>query len=487
MNHASGLAAGLQHDWQNSAKTITFCKWKDVIGGVTEMELTALLKQRGEQARLFPVLADNSREGRAASIFLACVQTVPSFADAILSPLGRGIGTRSKITCLTEVLFKSHPDKRPDGIITVQTGSSTWSALLEFKVGGKLEVGQVEDYLKIANQNSLDALITISNDLVSYPTVCPVKIDGRLTRSTKLFHLSWMHIFTQAELLLSEDRFQTRDHRYLISEFARFLVHKSTGIRGFEAMPEAWQDIVRCIRSRASLSKRDEKVIDVVDGWLQEERELELVLSRKTSTRCQVKRPRGADKSLDMLRSRHINQLVKAGQLTTAIEIPNAVSPIDVCADIASRSILFSMTARAPGDRKRATASINWLLRQLPSDLSIDPFLRVHWPGRTKSTQKPLSEARRKPEILLPGAKVGIPVRFEIVMLHELKSKFESRKGFIRALEDGIREFYEAIGQHLPSWTPPPPKGRETSAVEEIVEKASFDDERPDAFNPFLE
>jgi len=451
------------------------------------MELTALLKQRGEQARLFPVLAENSREGRAASIFLACVQAVPIFADAILSPLGRSIGKRSKTKCFTEVLFKSHPNMRPDGLITIQIGSSTWSAIFEFKVGGKLEAGQVEDYLKIAKENSLDALITISNDLVSYPTLSPVKVDGRLTRSTKLFHLSWMHIFTQAELLLSEDRFENGDHRYLIAELARFLVHKSTGIRGYEAMPEVWPDIVGCIRSHAPLSKRDEKVIEVIDGWLQEERELGLVLSRKTSTSCFVKRPRGSDKSLEILRGRHIDQLVNAGRLTTTIEIPNAVSPIDVAADIASRSIEFSMTARAPGDRKRATASINWLLRQLPSDLSIDPFLRVHWPGRTKSTQKPLSEARQEPEILVPEAKVGIPIRFEIIMIHALKSRFESRKGFVRSLEDGIREFYEAIGQHLPSWTPPPPKGRETSAIEDIVEKASFDDERPDVFNPKLE
>lgn len=46
-------------------------------------ELPAILT-RGERARLFPVLADTSKEGRSLSIFLACFQNVDEFGRSLL-------------------------------------------------------------------------------------------------------------------------------------------------------------------------------------------------------------------------------------------------------------------------------------------------------------------------------------------------------------------------------------------------------------------
>ena len=107
----------------------------------------------GENARLFPVVADTSREQRTLSIFLAVLTQVPAFARASLGSLGVRIGKRARISSFTEVTFKNdaNNDDRPDGLIVVQTGRSTWTAIVEAKIGkAALDAPQVERYLRLA-------------------------------------------------------------------------------------------------------------------------------------------------------------------------------------------------------------------------------------------------------------------------------------------------------------------------------------------------
>ena len=49
----------------------------------------------GEAARLFPVLAETSREGRALSVFLACLGSVDDLAGTLLATLGQRVGVRA--------------------------------------------------------------------------------------------------------------------------------------------------------------------------------------------------------------------------------------------------------------------------------------------------------------------------------------------------------------------------------------------------------
>ena len=54
----------------------------------------------GEPARLFPVLADTSRENRMASIFLSLLPVVPSLAEVVLNTAGVRVSKRTKIETL---------------------------------------------------------------------------------------------------------------------------------------------------------------------------------------------------------------------------------------------------------------------------------------------------------------------------------------------------------------------------------------------------
>lgn len=69
------------------------------------MDLPSVL-ERGERARLFPVLADTSKEGRTLSIFLSCLERVEEFGAAMMSTAGHKVGSRSRIEAFTEVVPK---------------------------------------------------------------------------------------------------------------------------------------------------------------------------------------------------------------------------------------------------------------------------------------------------------------------------------------------------------------------------------------------
>ncbi|MCH7928062.1 MAG: hypothetical protein IID03_08790 [Candidatus Dadabacteria bacterium] len=147
----------------------------------------------GQRARLIPVVKDSKKEERSTSALLATFRVVPSYAEKVLSNVGVSITTRSKISCYTEISFKSKDKKypRPDGLIIVTTGSKNWSAIVESKIDNNdLNQEQIEQYIDIAKENGIDALITISNQLLQCPHIILFKfkrINCGISRFT-IFH-----------------------------------------------------------------------------------------------------------------------------------------------------------------------------------------------------------------------------------------------------------------------------------------------------------
>ena len=118
-------------------------------------DIPTILKS-GDIARLIPVVADSRKEQRVASVFLATLSAVPELAEALLGSVGQRVGRRTTINSFTEVVFKDKPQDlkdRPDGLLIVDRGRSTWSALIEAKIGNSK--------LWISFWNSLVSLISV--------------------------------------------------------------------------------------------------------------------------------------------------------------------------------------------------------------------------------------------------------------------------------------------------------------------------------------
>ncbi|MEM5472622.1 hypothetical protein WNZ14_12865 [Hoeflea sp. AS60] len=433
---------------------------------------------QGERARLFPVLADTSKEGRTLSILLACMESVDGFGKSLLADLGIKAGARSKLETYTEVVLKKGSDKtaRPDGLLILKTGSKTWSALVEAKVGNsELSSEQLDSYLEIAKLNGIDALITISNQFSPLPSHHPVQLSAASLKKATVLHWSWMYVLTQATLQLGNGDIEDKEQRIILNEMVRFLSHPSAGVKSFEQMPASWSAITGAVQAGGSISPKSNDVQEVVGAWYQEIRDLCLILSRQLGEDVNVKVPRvHASDPVARLKS-DAQVLATENCLHATFVIPNTAGAILVSADFRKKSVFASMRVNAPADKKSTKARLNWLLRQLQKSKSDNVYIRLFWPGRGPFTQHPIAVLRETPEKAEENGKVA--TSFEVVFACDLGARFSQRRNFIVDLEHAIPEFYEQIGQHLKAWQPQAPKIKPEKNDAEDVNTAALRDE----------
>jgi len=423
------------------------------------IELPPMLKQ-GERARLFPILADTSRENRLSSIFLAVLSVVPDLAFAVFSSTGIKVGKRAKIEVFTEIILNDNSEikNRPDGLISITNGKITWSALVESKIG-KVEINadQVMRYMDAAKLNKIDSVITISNQFVARADLSPVQLSKIHLRKCGLFHWSWMWIATQCEILLHKKLFESSDQEFIVREFLRLLKHSNTGVEGFTQMPASWKDVVQAVANLDTLKKTSSDVTDAVEAWFSELRDLSLQMSRHVgqSVTTRIERKHLADQK-ERLRD-GINYLTEKNCLKGTFTVPDSAGDIEVTADLARRAITVAMKVRSPEDRKSTKARVNWLLRMLKED-DDRLFVRAHWPGRKQSTLESIKKLRSDPEAICAEPTDTVPHTFEILLVETGAKRFSGRRTFIEDLEAIVPKFYDLVGQNLRAWQAPPPK-----------------------------
>ncbi|WP_370402322.1 hypothetical protein [Sulfitobacter sp. JB4-11] len=417
---------------------------------------------QGEEARLFPVLSTTSKEGRTASIVLACLTKIEEFSVELFSSIGKKVGKRSEIGCFTEVVFKCRkdaPQDRPDGLIVVKSGATEWKALVEAKIGGEvLKEEQIEKYRSIAKEHGIDCIITISNQFATSPDQHPLEAVSKSRSKIPVYHWSWMYMLTVAELLISNKNVADADQRVLLYELCRFLTHDSAGVKGFDRMPKEWVDLNKLVSAGGKIPAKSSEADVVVNAWHQETRDLSLILSRQTDTSVGQKLPKNHQNNrLD----RHKDELAvlrETNCLSVKLTIPAAASPLHITADLSRKTLEVGMAIRAPDDRKTSKARLNWLLRQVKSEETEDMFVRCKWPGRSETTQFALQEVVEDPSICEID-KGGLQVNgFELILAKGLGAKFTQRLNFINELERLVPWYYAEYGQNLSEWRKPAPR-----------------------------
>jgi len=422
--------------------------------------------EAGELARLIPTVADTSKEQRAASVFLAALMAVREFSSSMLGSVNQRVGTRTRVECFTEVVFKKRPSDikhRPDGIILVTVGKRQWAALFEAKIGkAELNAEQLSDYIQIAKLNNIPAVITTSNQFVALPDHHPVPLPKSATRSVEVYHWSWMHILTQALLLETEGEIENEDQRYLLSEVIRFFSHDSAGVSSFDRMNKEWKDVVQIVQGGGTLKKTSPEVENTVASWHQEQRDLCLIMSRELGRDVSLKLRRAHRQDPQKRLKDDCRSLVETSRLDCELDIPDAAAPLKVAADLRTRRVLCSMKLKAPDDRVRT-------------------YIQAIWPGKAPATSKPLAVLRDDPAALQGDNPKLSPTGFEVILNADLAGKFAGTRTFLEHLERMVPRFYEEVGQYLRAWVPSPPKPKER--VEPAVSHESMDPlQRQEAF-----
>lgn len=432
--------------------------------------------KQGEAARLFPVLSMTSKEGRATSILLSCMTKVDEFAASLIKTLGIKAGKRTKIDCFTEVVFSknSQGDKRPDGLILVNTGAQTRYFLVEAKIGNaELEPEQIENYVRICKEFKLDGVITISNLYALRPDNHPLEAVRKIKIKIPVYHWSWMSILTTVDLMVKNDEVADSDQMSLIKELRRFLSHESTGVKGFNRMPPEWSEVNKILSNQGSISPKSPIASQVIEAWQQEAKDLCLILSRHTNTAVAEILPRVHMKNPEKRSKADIKALIETSCLKSNFAIPNAASPIEVIADLDKRSIYVSMTIDAPMDRVKSRARVTWLLRQLKDKEVENCFIRANWPGSSGPTLYAVCDLVQNPDLISQDKEHLTVYSFDVFRSYDLGARFAQVSNFIGELEKAVPKFYASVGQNLSQWKKPAPKINPNSDGVDIEDIAS--------------
>lgn len=448
----------------------------------------------GERARLIPVVASSQKEGAAVSALLAVFEIVPEYAKEMLEDAGAPVSKRASIKCYTEVCFRV-PKKttnnlpRPDGLILIDTGRTQWSALIEGKIKGQsLESTQVEKYLDLAKEVGVNAVITLSNQFAPLPEHHPVPVDRRKTKSVSLYHFSWISVLSNAQLLRDSDSLVDREQSMVLRELIRFLEHSQSGVKSFDRMSAAWSEICGMVHNKSVIHKSDESLEKAISDWYQLCRYLSLRLSTSINRRISVLISNTHKKNPAQRLDHHQASFIKTQCLSEKFQIPDAAGDIELEADFARRTISLSLAVQPPKDVKRATASINWVTKQLKKIKPDGIRILCKWPRKTADTSVTLTEALEDPKDLVPEGCKELPTSIVVVRVVDVAGRFRGSKTVIEDIESSFESFYKDVGQYLKRWTPPPPKYKSSSEPPSPTAQFSAnDDENIEKFDSVID
>jgi hypothetical protein len=414
-------------------------------------------------ARLIPLIKPGD-EMALTSIFLSAIRLVKEFRDEIFKEVG--LSRSGQVYVFTEISFKELNNEQPDGLIIVVGGGKIKdAALLEMKNKNSiLKEDQVKAYLEVAKQYKINKFITVSNQFVSSPTQSPLNI--KPPKAVSLFHLSWSYILTKAHILLFQDRptIEDVDQVEIMREVVKYFEHDKSGVTGFTFMKKGWKVITDKIRSGSAIKKTDPELSETVTSWLEEERDMALMLSRELGVLVQS----GIKKYKSDLKGRidyESKSLIENGSLTSALQVKNAASDIRVTACFNTRIVQMEVFLTPPED-KTNRGKIGWVRNQIVNAEKRNPenFAKI---------QKELAvyiyvKRQRVPEKVTLDqiddaweSLKNVDIKeFGIRQEKSLGRNFEGVQRVVTDIEDMLLNYYRGVVQYLKPWVKPAPKAQ---------------------------
>ena len=292
-----------------------------------------------------------------------------------------------------------------------------------------------------------------------------------------MYHLSWSYLLTVAHLLLfkNEENILDEDQVEIMSEVVRYFEHEKSGVVGYTQMKPGWTDIVNKINVGTNIRLDDESLYDTVASWLEQERDMSLILSRKLwsfvySVKKQFKN--NLNKRIEYEK----RFLIKNKHLESVLNIEGIVSNISVKPHFDRRNIEMGVQLDAPLDRG-TKAQLTWVKNQFKnlakrnpeSYANIEKELKVEiW---LKFFKNPILIGVNELDEIFYSIKDKEIKSFNILQIKYLGKKFESRKGFVQFSENMLVEYYQVVVQYLKKWEKPAPKIVEKKEAQVQVEE----------------
>jgi hypothetical protein len=438
-------------------------------------------------ARLIPISSASgveAQERRLASALLAVMHAVPEFARALLKPLGAPAG---RVEAFIEVPFRFEERTiRPDGLLTVERGGKSWSALVEAKTASNpLQAEQMNIYLDLARELEFDAVLSISNQYVSSSTGYPIEVDKRKLKKVSLHHWSWSDLLTEAIVQKEHRGITDPDQAYILGELVRYLSDPRSGAVAFEGMGPSWTQVRDGTRA-GTLRKGDAAAAAVASRWDDLIRYVGLTLTAELGHAVRHVLP-AAERSPAARRQALVDALVAQGHLQAELSIPDTAGSLLILADLRARQVTASTVIDAPKDGT-TKGRVSWLLRQLQR--APEQLLAEARTGRwSESKAASLAAAREDASVLYPADRRDVR-EFRLSLTGDMGLKRDVGRGsFVDSVMGSAQSFYGEVLQNLRVWKAAPPKLKKASepgeesaaAVAELVgvESEKVSDEVP--------
>lgn len=411
------------------------------------------------EARLIPLLKTGD-EGALTSIFLSAVKLIKEYRDYIFKEVK--LPRSGNAYFYTEVSFKDIDAKsRLDGLIIIVSKGVIKDALV-FEMKNKnnpVEKEQVEKYISLCKKLGISKMVTVSNDFVSDSSQSPVNIDKKLMRNFSLYHFSWTYLMTKGQILLfkNETNIEDEDQVEIMKEVLHYIEAPASGVSGYHNMKSGWKATVDKINNRIPLKVDDSNVIEAVESWHEEERDMALLLSRELGVFV-----KSTSRSTTSIKE-DATRLKSNSELFGNLSIKNSVSDIKIRLDFEVKTVSMTVKVTPPQD-KGTKARITWITKQLENAKKKNEaiFQLIEEDLLIEADIKHAREHIRVPissfELLIDEVNGRDIQSFNIVLMSKFKGGFGSNKKFIVLIEKMILEYYAGIVQYLTNWNRPAPK-----------------------------
>jgi hypothetical protein len=393
---------------------------------------------------------------------LAVIEAVRDLSVAMFAPLGASRALRAEVRCYTEVPFKlggSKSSTRPDGLVQITYGKSTWTALMEVKTGGAtLAADQINGYWDIAREQDFDAVLTISNEIAAAKDIHPTEeLKVRSNSRVSVHHFSWTALLSMCEVIRDHRGVEDPDQAWILGELIRYLRHPNSGATAFDDMGPEWVSVRDGARDNA-LRKNDTAVRDVALRWDQLLRYAALRLEADIGQPVVQQLPTGQREPTKRMQYL-LDRMASSGELDGVLRIPNTVGDLEVAVDLRARRITAAVAVSAPEDRG-GRARCTWLAGQLDDDVDHRLLIEAFAKNARRPTTATLQSVRDDKDLLL-GPEKRDPTRFRLSLTREMGvARKSGRKaaGFIDSVLSLITDFYGTVVQDLAPWTPKAPR-----------------------------
>lgn len=419
----------------------------------------------GREVRLFSAVSittDKEAEMRATSAFLSMVKAVSEFGRKITKIAGAPAGA---IECFTEVELKDNTrnKSRPDGVIRITRGKTTWIALVEVKVGSNgLEQEQFDRYHNLAREHGFNALITISNQPAHPNGYPPVKVDQRKVKGTPVIHLSWARLLSEAQQLSWQSGVADEDQGYMLSEWIRYVNDPNARIVLAPSVGNYWNGLLSAAASE-KLGSVKQDVESFIDTWIG------FLSVQSFRLRASLGEPnvdlrlRGDEKKKPELYSKRLcTELMQTNKVQSNLVIPHTAGDLELTIDLRSRHVFFQVDVAAPSD-KTTKGQVGWMISQLKKLDAVSSHLKliVDWKKNGLFSETTISKAiEDRDSLLFDMENNPIPKEVEIRrFIIEWSIEIPKKKSDIfLAIGRNLEQFYQDVIQNLTVYTPSAPK-----------------------------